>query len=68
MKAASSTGAWIVTGGLKEGVSSLVGEAVAEYEDIYNQTNEGIQVMGIANWGKYFNSSDFDRIKKNHSI
>ncbi len=46
VKAASSTGAWIITGGTNTGVMRLVGEAVA---DEYHTTN--LVVLGIATWG-----------------
>lgn len=45
MKAATSTGAWIITGGTNTGVMRLVGEAAAEE---FNR----VTVIGIATWGK----------------
>lgn len=47
IKAASSTGAWIITGGTNTGVMRLVGEAVADEFHTCNLT-----VLGIATWGK----------------
>lgn len=47
IKAAASTGAWIITGGTNTGVMRLVGEAVA---DEFHTCN--ITVLGIATWGK----------------
>lgn len=47
VKAAASTGAWIITGGTNTGVMRLVGEAVA---DDFHNTN--LTVLGIATWGK----------------
>mgnify|MGYP002786892365 CR=1 FL=1 len=47
IKAASSTGAWIITGGTNTGVMRLVGEAVA---DEFHTCN--LIVIGIATWGK----------------
>ena len=51
IKAASSTGAWIITGGTNNGVMRLVGEAVSEELDKYNLV---IPVIGIATWGKIY--------------
>jgi hypothetical protein len=45
IKAATSTNAWIITGGTNTGVMRLVGEAVSE------EFNKLI-VIGIATWGK----------------
>ena len=45
IKAATSTNAWIITGGTNAGVMKLVGEAVSEE---YNK----LVVIGIATWGK----------------
>ena len=47
IKAAASTGAWIITGGTNTGVMRLVGEAVAEEFHSANLT-----VLGVATWGK----------------
>lgn len=47
IKAAASTGAWIITGGTNTGVMRLVGEAVADEFHTCNLT-----VLGIASWGK----------------
>lgn len=49
VKAAASTGAWIITGGTNTGVMRLVGEAVAE--EFSGQDNK-LTVLGIATWGK----------------
>mgnify|MGYP002630676715 CR=1 FL=1 len=46
VKAATSTGAWIITGGTNTGVMRLVGEAVA---DEYHKSD--LTVLGIATWG-----------------
>jgi transient receptor potential cation channel subfamily M protein 2 len=47
VKAAVSTGAWIITGGTNAGVMRLVGEAVAE-----ESLSQPVTVLGIATWGK----------------
>ena len=47
IKAAASTGAWIITGGIHGGVMKLVGEAVAEERLKYNAQ---INLLGIATW------------------
>ena len=49
IKAAKSTGAWIITGGTNTGVMKLVGEAVSDELDQFNLV---IPVIGIATWGK----------------
>lgn len=51
IKAAASTGAWIITGGTNTGVMRLVGEAVAEEYPKYS-SDEELTVLGIATWGK----------------
>ena len=48
IKAAASTGAWIITGGTNTGVMRLVGEALAEE---YHKYNTNLTVLGIATWG-----------------
>lgn len=45
IKAATSTNAWIITGGTNTGVMKLVGEAVSE-------SISKLTVIGIASWGK----------------
>ncbi len=49
IKAAVSTGAWIISGGTNTGVMRLVGEAVADYAK-YSTENK-LTVLGIATWG-----------------
>jgi hypothetical protein len=49
IKAAASTGAWIITGGTNAGVMRLVGEAVA---DEFHAQSNNLVVLGIATWGK----------------
>jgi transient receptor potential cation channel subfamily M protein 2 len=49
IKAAVSTGAWIITGGTNTGVMRLVGEAVAEE---FQKGQFDLTVLGIATWGK----------------
>lgn len=55
IKAATSTGAWIITGGTNAGVMKLVGEAVA---DDANQLLKRLTVIGIATWGKIAKSDE----------
>ncbi|CAF0758789.1 unnamed protein product [Brachionus calyciflorus] len=50
IKAATSTGAWIITGGTNTGVMRLVGEAISE--EFHKQNCNTITVLGIATWGK----------------
>ena len=49
VKAAVSTGAWIITGGTNTGVMRLVGEAIA---DEFQKGQFNPTVLGIATWGK----------------
>ncbi len=49
IKAAASTGAWIITGGTNAGVMKLVGDAVADEGRKYSCD---FTVLGIASWGK----------------
>lgn len=53
VKAAATTGAWIITGGTNTGVMRLVGEAVAEEYAKYSTDREEdrLVVLGIATWG-----------------
>lgn len=50
MKAAQSTGAWIVTGGSHAGVMKLVGEAVRDYSAAHGSRKK-VTAIGIAPWG-----------------
>ncbi len=52
VKAAASTGGWIISGGTNAGVMRLVGEAVAEEAYKYNINGNSLPVIGIATWGK----------------
>ncbi|XP_064643438.1 transient receptor potential cation channel subfamily M member-like 2 isoform X2 [Lineus longissimus] len=50
MKAAKSTGAWIITGGMHAGVMKYVGQAVKEFE--LSQTSKAkVTAIAIATWG-----------------
>jgi transient receptor potential cation channel subfamily M protein 2 len=49
VKAAASTGAWIITGGTNAGVMKLVGDAVADEGRKYGCD---FTVIGVASWGK----------------
>lgn len=50
MKAAKTTGAWIITGGTNTGVMKHVGEAVKEQQLMGGNENK-VNVIGIATWG-----------------
>ena len=50
VKAAASTGAWVITGGLNTGVMRHVGEAVKDYAHV-GRGEDKINVIGIATWG-----------------
>nr|XP_006823630.1 PREDICTED: uncharacterized protein LOC102803873 [Saccoglossus kowalevskii] len=61
MKAATSTGAWIITGGTAEGVMKIVGEAVDEEAKEHTQTEEKpVYALGIATWGIVDNKDALD--------
>ena len=50
VKAAASTGAWVITGGLNIGVMRHVGEAVKDYAYV-GRGKDKINVIGIGTWG-----------------
>ncbi|XP_064594682.1 transient receptor potential cation channel subfamily M member-like 2 isoform X2 [Liolophura sinensis] len=50
MKAAQSTGAWIITGGTHAGVMKHVGEAVRDY-GLAQTSQKKVIAIGIATWG-----------------
>ncbi|XP_078514895.1 transient receptor potential cation channel subfamily M member 2-like isoform X2 [Lissotriton helveticus] len=54
VKAAQSTGAWIITGGCHAGVSKLVGEAVRDFS-MRGSSYGDIVTIGIAPWGTVHN-------------
>ncbi|KAM9304805.1 transient receptor potential cation channel subfamily M member 2 [Gastrophryne carolinensis] len=51
VKAAQTTGAWIITGGSHAGVMKQVGEAVRDFCMGSNTKNKKIVTIGIATWG-----------------
>ncbi|KAM9424664.1 transient receptor potential cation channel subfamily M member 4-like [Pholidichthys leucotaenia] len=52
VKASQSTGAWIVTSGLREGISRWVGEAVRDHATAASSvSNNKVVALGIASWG-----------------
>ncbi|XP_060111450.1 transient receptor potential cation channel subfamily M member 4 [Heteronotia binoei] len=51
VKAAQSTGAWIMTGGLHAGVGKYVGEAVRDHTTASTNSSTQVVAMGIAPWG-----------------
>ncbi|CAI5790020.1 transient receptor potential cation channel subfamily M member 4 [Podarcis lilfordi] len=51
VKAAQSTGAWIMTGGLQAGVGRHVGEAVRDHTTASSNPSTHVVAMGIAPWG-----------------
>ena len=58
IKAAASTGAWIITGSTHTGVMRLVGEAVAEEGYKYNLKEKELPIIGIATWGIIYKRED----------
>ncbi|XP_052374339.1 transient receptor potential cation channel subfamily M member 4a isoform X2 [Oncorhynchus keta] len=56
VRAAQSTGAWIVTGGLREGVSHCVGEAVRDHAAAASSLSQKkVIAVGVAPWGLVHN-------------
>ncbi|XP_028404438.1 transient receptor potential cation channel subfamily M member 2-like isoform X2 [Dendronephthya gigantea] len=57
IKAAKSTGAWIITGGTHTGVMKHVGEAVRQIKVVGGASSD-INVIGVATWGIVDRDSD----------
>ncbi|XP_041856895.1 transient receptor potential cation channel subfamily M member 4a [Melanotaenia boesemani] len=56
VRAAQSTGAWILTGGLREGVSRCVGEAVRDHRAAAPAPSQKkLIAVGLASWGLVHN-------------
>uniref|UniRef100_A0A671KF03 Transient receptor potential cation channel subfamily M member 4-like n=1 Tax=Sinocyclocheilus anshuiensis TaxID=1608454 RepID=A0A671KF03_9TELE len=56
VKAAQSTGAWIITAGLREGIGRCVGEAVRDHAPaVSSATFNKVVPIGIAPWGLVHN-------------
>uniref|UniRef100_A0A673M5Q7 Transient receptor potential cation channel subfamily M member 4-like n=1 Tax=Sinocyclocheilus rhinocerous TaxID=307959 RepID=A0A673M5Q7_9TELE len=56
VKAAQSTGAWIITSGLREGIGKCVGEAVRDHATAVSSVNlNKVVPIGIAPWGMVHN-------------
>uniref|UniRef100_A0A8C1F4D7 Histidine rich calcium binding protein n=1 Tax=Cyprinus carpio carpio TaxID=630221 RepID=A0A8C1F4D7_CYPCA len=56
VKAAQSTGAWIITSGLKEGIGKCVGEAVRDHATAVSSVNlNKVVPIGVAPWGMVHN-------------
>ncbi|XP_078387781.1 transient receptor potential cation channel subfamily M member 4a isoform X1 [Cetorhinus maximus] len=51
VKAAQSTGAWIVTSGLQVGIGKYVGQAVRDHAMANTRSTAKVVAMGIAPWG-----------------
>ncbi|ELU03473.1 hypothetical protein CAPTEDRAFT_215084 [Capitella teleta] len=51
MRAATTTGAWIITGGTNTGVMKFVGEAVHEHMLTTSDAESNVVALGIATWG-----------------
>lgn len=51
VKAAQSTGAWIMTGGMQVGIGKYVGEAVRDHATASSNSRTKVVAMGIAPWG-----------------
>ncbi|XP_069059375.1 transient receptor potential cation channel subfamily M member 2-like [Pleurodeles waltl] len=55
IKAAQTTGAWILTGGTHTGVTKHVGEAVRDFSMSSSQVDSEIIAIGITSWGLLHN-------------
>ncbi|CAL1599365.1 unnamed protein product [Knipowitschia caucasica] len=56
VKASQSTGAWIITSGLREGIGRCVGEAVRDHATAASSvTTNKVVALGIAPWGLVYN-------------
>ncbi|KAJ8251091.1 hypothetical protein GJAV_G00217150 [Gymnothorax javanicus] len=56
VKAAQSTGAWILAGGLQEGVGRCIGEAVRDHSTAASSvSNNKVVALGVAPWGLVHN-------------
>ncbi|XP_041633671.1 transient receptor potential cation channel subfamily M member 4-like isoform X2 [Cheilinus undulatus] len=55
VRAAQSTGAWILTDGLRRGVARCVGEAVRDYKVVAPALSQKVMVVGVAPWGMVHN-------------
>ncbi|KAM4535006.1 transient receptor potential cation channel subfamily M member 4-like [Fundulus diaphanus] len=56
VRAAQSTGAWILTGGLREGVSRCVGDAVRDHRAATSAVSQNkVVAIGVAPWGLVYN-------------
>ncbi|XP_067876114.1 transient receptor potential cation channel subfamily M member 4a [Heterodontus francisci] len=51
VKAAQSTGAWIMTSGLQVGIGKYVGQAVRDHATASTRSTAKVVAMGIAPWG-----------------
>ncbi|KAJ8251090.1 hypothetical protein GJAV_G00217130 [Gymnothorax javanicus] len=56
VKAAQSTGAWILAGGLREGVGRCIGEAVRDHSTAASSVSHNkVVALGVAPWGLVHN-------------
>ncbi|KAL5018961.1 hypothetical protein ScPMuIL_004683 [Solemya velum] len=51
VNAATSTGAWVITGGTATGVMELVGEAVMEHNITTGNQGNSVVAIGVVTWG-----------------
>ncbi|XP_041649202.1 transient receptor potential cation channel subfamily M member 4-like [Cheilinus undulatus] len=55
VRATQSTGAWILTDGLRRGVARCVGEAVRDYRTLAPALSQKVMLVGVAPWGMVHN-------------
>ncbi|XP_041364289.1 transient receptor potential cation channel subfamily M member 2-like [Gigantopelta aegis] len=58
--AATSTGAWIITGGTATGIMQIVGEVIHEYTTANDVQDQKLVALGIATWGIISNKQALD--------
>ncbi|KAL5018231.1 hypothetical protein ScPMuIL_003953 [Solemya velum] len=60
INAATSTGAWIITGGTATGVMEFVGEAVRDHILTAGNQDKNVVAIGVATWGIVANRVELD--------
>ncbi|XP_038621315.1 transient receptor potential cation channel subfamily M member 5 [Tachyglossus aculeatus] len=66
--AAQSTGAWILTGGLRVGISGYIGQAVRDLSLASTSTQVQVVAIGIASLGRVSHGEDLARLKTDTTV
>ncbi|XP_028669413.1 transient receptor potential cation channel subfamily M member 4a [Erpetoichthys calabaricus] len=56
VRAAQSTGAWIITKGIRTGIGRYVGEAVRDHATARTQSSNKVVALGVVPWGMVHNN------------